>query len=117
MKTDKVVKKLGAGEKLIPTVGLFPMIFPSHGINPTELYCIVWCIPSYSNLINNAIMKKRLGITLEIILETTLFKHFSFKITRYKCVCQKIILFFLIYKELKMFKNIFLIFCVLCTKT
>jgi hypothetical protein len=27
MKTDKVVKKLGLGQKIIPTVGLFPTEF------------------------------------------------------------------------------------------
>jgi hypothetical protein len=52
MKTDKVVKKLGAGAKNNTNprsfsygIRSFPTEIPSHGINPTEFFCIVWCIP------------------------------------------------------------------------
>jgi hypothetical protein len=56
MKTDKVVKKLGAGAKnntdcqsFSYGIWSFPTVIPSHGINPTEFFCIVWCIPSFEN--------------------------------------------------------------------
>ncbi len=52
MKTDKVVKKLGAGAKnntdcrsFSYGIRSFPTVIPSHGINPTEFFCIVWRIP------------------------------------------------------------------------
>jgi hypothetical protein len=63
MKTDKVVKKLGAGAGAKNNISClsfsygirsFPTVIPSHGINPTEFFCIVWCIPvkhaTYTNL-------------------------------------------------------------------
>jgi hypothetical protein len=58
MKTDKVVKKLGAGAKnntdcrsFSYSIRSFPTVIPSHGINPTEFFCIVWCIP-FRDLVN-----------------------------------------------------------------
>jgi hypothetical protein len=37
MKTDKVVKKLGAGAKIIPNVGLFPTVFGLFFANLEQL--------------------------------------------------------------------------------
>jgi hypothetical protein len=46
------VKKLGAGAKnntdcrsFSYGIWSFPTVIPSHGTNPTEFFCIVWCIP------------------------------------------------------------------------
>ncbi len=56
MKTDKVVKKLGVGAKNNTNcrsfsygIRSFPTVIPSHGINPTEFFCIVCCIPPRPN--------------------------------------------------------------------
>jgi len=54
MKTDKVVKKLGAGAKnntkcqsFSYEIRSFPTVIPSHGINPTDFFCRVCCIPFF----------------------------------------------------------------------
>jgi hypothetical protein len=51
------VKKLGAGAKnntdcrsFSYGIRSFPTEIPSHGLNPTEFFCIVWCIPRNGNI-------------------------------------------------------------------
>ena len=78
MKTDKVVKKLGAWAKnntdcrsFSYGIWSFPTVIPSHGINPTDFFCRVCCIPKLTpwqiwieKLVNKNAIKRFLLIIL-----------------------------------------------------